>query len=87
MNRTVLLSAILTIYVATLARGPLVRLIERDRFDPLDPLPRAIEQLIVAKQYEKAQPLAVQLHAAYPKEPLVSYWLTRIAEGLKQDAP
>ncbi len=54
----------------------------RPVFDPLAPRPRLVEQLIVAKQFEQALPLVVDLHRTFPREPQVIAWLAIIHSKL-----
>ena len=83
MTRSTLLVALLAAYAAVfLPRA--VRTSGRAGFDPLQPRPRSVEELIVAKRFADALPLATELRAAFPDEPLVAYWLARINGGLDQ---
>ena len=82
MTRTAPLAAMLALYVAVLGRGPMGRLLGGSGFDPLAPRPSAVEQLIAADRPAEALPLARELRAAYPDEPLVFYWLATINHRL-----
>jgi hypothetical protein len=78
VSRTTLLIAVLLAYGVVLGRGQSGRLFGRTPLDPFAPRPKAVEQLIVAGRFADALPLAVELQASYPDEPLVVYWLARI---------
>jgi len=82
MKRTALLTLLLASYAAILGRTAAARMFRTAGFDPLAPQPSTVESLIVAGRFADALPLATQLKASYPKEPLVSYWLARINAGL-----
>ena len=84
MNRTVLLTALLAVYVGFLGRGAIAGLVTASRFDPLASQPASVEQLIVARRFADALARATDLHARYPTEPLVSFWLAQINHGLGQ---
>lgn len=84
MNRDALLVVLLVAYGAVLGQGAAGRVVGQTRFDPLAPRPRLVEQFIVAGRFADALPLATELHAMYPAEPLVSYWLARIEHELNQ---
>ena len=84
MTRTKLLIALLVLYVAVLGRGQAERLFVPRHLDPFAPRPKAVEQLIVARRFAEALPLAAELHANYPHEPLVSYWLATVNHGLNR---
>jgi hypothetical protein len=59
---------------------------ERSSFDPLATRCRTVEQLIVARQFREALPLALELRGSFPDEPQVSYWLASIHHGLGDTA-
>ncbi len=77
---------LLAVYAAVLGRTAAARLVRAGGFDPLAPQAAAVETLVVAKRFAQALPLAVQLQQAYPREPLVAYWLARIHHGLNRPA-
>jgi hypothetical protein len=83
MSRSTLLVALLAAYVAAFLPGA-VRTFGGASFDPLQPRPRAVEELIVAKRFADALPLAKELRGAFPNEPLPAYWLARINAGLQK---
>ena len=83
MTRSTLLVALLAAYAAVFLPRAL-RTSGRADFDPLQPRPRAVEELIVAKRFADALPLAMELRAAFPDESLVAYWLARINGGLQR---
>ena len=83
MTRSTLLVALLAAYAAVFLPRAL-RSSGRAGFDPLQPRPRSVEELIVAKRFADALPLATELRAAFPDEPLVAYWLARINGGLQR---
>jgi hypothetical protein len=78
LNRTTLFIAVLALYGAVLGRSPGARLFGPKALDPFAPRPKTVEQLIAAARFADALPLAVELRANYPDEPLVAYWLATI---------
>ena len=82
MNRTVLLTALLAVYLVFFGRGAIAGLVTAGRFDPIASQPASVEQLLVAGRFADALPRATDLHVRFPTEPLVSYWLARINHGL-----
>ena len=83
MSRSTLLVALLAAYAAVFLPGA-VRTFGAASFDPLQPRPRAVEELLVAKRFADALPLATELRGAFPSEPLPAYWLARINAGLQK---
>jgi tetratricopeptide (TPR) repeat protein len=69
-------------YAAVFVRVPASGLRLRPVFDPFEPRPRLVEQLIVAKQYAKALPMAQELRASFPNEPQIASDLATIFRGL-----
>lgn len=73
------LLALLGAYAVSLGQVPWSR--GAAGFSPFAPRPHAVEQLIVARQFDRALPLAAALQKNYPKEPLPAMWLARASEG------
>src|SRR4029453_12517724 len=65
---TTLLVVLFLGYATVFVRVPAAGLRLRPVFDPFEPRPRLVEQLIVARQYAKALPLAKRLRASFPNE-------------------
>jgi tetratricopeptide (TPR) repeat protein len=79
---TTLLVVLFLGYAAVFVRVPAAGLRLRPVFDPFEPRPRLVEQLIVAKQYAKALPLAQELRVSFPNEPQIASELATIFRGL-----
>ncbi len=86
VRRTILLVALLAVYLATALRGVVGELARRGQFDPFLPLARAVEQRVEEQRFSEALPLATDLRRTYPREPQLAYWLARIQQGL-HDTP
>ena len=69
-------------YASVFVRVPAAGLGTRQVFDPFDPRPRLIEQLINAKQYAKALPVTQALRISFPNEPQIVAELASIFRGL-----
>ena len=81
---TALLVVLFLGYVSVFVRVPAGGLRLRPVFDPFEPRPRLVEQLIVAKQYAEALPLAQELRASFPNEPQIVSELATIFRGLNE---
>jgi tetratricopeptide (TPR) repeat protein len=79
---TTLLVVLFLGYATVFVRVPAAGLRLRPVFDPFEPRPRMVEQLIVARQYAKALPLAQALRASFPNEPQIVAELATIFRGL-----
>jgi hypothetical protein len=77
--------ALLAAYVAAQLRPALVAGAGRG-FDALAPESRFVEQAIGEQRFSQALPVALQLRRAHAGEPLVSYWLATIYQGLGRRA-
>ncbi len=82
MRRTLLLSALLALYLASSVRSAVGGFFRRDAFDPFLPSARALEQRMAENRFSEALPLAADLDRAYPREPQIAMWLARIHHGL-----
>jgi tetratricopeptide (TPR) repeat protein len=82
VKRTALLVVLLLIYAAFAFRGVVRGVLNRGAFDPLQPLGRTVEQRIAERRYAEALPVAMELQQAYPKEPLVAFWIAQVHHGL-----
>jgi Flp pilus assembly protein TadD len=80
--RTSVLAILLLVYISIFVRDPLSAFRMRVTFDPLSPRAHVVEQLMVARQYARALPLAVALRRTFPSEPQVVYWIAVIQSGL-----
>ena len=54
----------------------------RTGFDPLAARPRVVEELISARQFSQALPLALELRRSFPNEAEVAFWVASIHHGL-----
>jgi tetratricopeptide (TPR) repeat protein len=72
---TVLLLALLLGYATIFVRPPTGGFRLRAEFDPFGARPRLVEQLIVAKKFKEALPLAEELRRSFPNEPQIASWL------------
>lgn len=54
--------------------------------DALSPRARQVEQAIAAERFADALPIALELEAFYPREPLAAYWLALTYQGLGRSA-
>jgi tetratricopeptide (TPR) repeat protein len=83
-RRVALLLVLLGLYAAFLER----RLSPAGAvgLDPVSPRAREVEHAIAAERHADALPLALELEASYPREPLVAYWLALIYQGLGRGA-
>jgi tetratricopeptide (TPR) repeat protein len=54
------------------------------RLDPLSPMAREVERALVAGRPEDALPIALDLRTAFPRDPLVPYWLGRVYRALER---
>jgi tetratricopeptide (TPR) repeat protein len=79
---TTLLVVLFLGYVTVFVRVPAAGLRLRPVFDPFEPRPRLVEQLIVGRQYAKALALAKELRVSFPNEPQVISELATIYHGL-----
>jgi Flp pilus assembly protein TadD len=80
--RTSVLAILLLVYISIFMRDPLSAFRTRVSFDPLSPRAHVVEQLMAARQYARALPLAVELRRTFPGEPEVVYWIAVIHSGL-----
>jgi tetratricopeptide (TPR) repeat protein len=83
---TTLLVVLFLGYASVFVRVPAAGLRLRPVFDPFEPRPRLVEQMIVAKEYEKALPLAQGLRKSFPNEPQIISELATIFRGLNEPA-
>jgi tetratricopeptide (TPR) repeat protein len=79
---TTLLVVLFLGYATVFVRVPAAGLRLRPVFDPFEPRPRLVEQLIVARHYAKALPLAQDLRVSFPNEPQIVSELATIFRGL-----
>jgi tetratricopeptide (TPR) repeat protein len=79
---TTLLVVLFLGYATVFVRVPAAGLRLRPVFDPFEPRPRLVEQLIVARQYAKALPLAQALRVSFPNEPQIVSDLATMFRGL-----
>lgn len=84
MKRPVLLTALLAVYAALLLRLPATG--AAVRLDPLEVRPRSVEQAMSERRFSDALPVTLELHEAYPGDPLTDYWLATIYQGLDRPA-
>jgi len=82
VKRTLLLLALLLAYAWTGLQGFVLGALHRNRFDPLLPLARRLEQRVEERRFADALPIALELEKTYPEEPLIAYWIGRIRNGL-----
>jgi tetratricopeptide (TPR) repeat protein len=83
---TTLLVLLFLGYATVFVRVPAAGLRLRPVFDPFEPRSRLVEQLIVARQYAKALPLAQDLRVSFPNEPQIVSELAAIFHGLNDSA-
>ena len=81
LPRTGLLLVLLAAYIGATVR-PAIMAGSRDGFDALAPEARFIERAIGERRFGEALPVALDLQRAHDREPLVSYWLATIYQGL-----
>lgn len=84
MTRVALLVVLLSAYGIFLERrlspsGPA-------GLDVVSPRARQIERAMAAERFADALPIALELEASYPREPLVAYWLALTYQGLGRSA-
>jgi len=80
MKRLALLVVVAAVYAALFVN--LSRHSSRGGFDALSPRARLLEQLIETKRFADARPVADELAAAFPHEPLAAYWKATVLGGL-----
>ena len=56
--------------------------VRRKGFDPHAARPRVVEELISARQFSQALPLALELQRSFPNEAEVAFWVAAIHHGL-----
>jgi tetratricopeptide (TPR) repeat protein len=83
MKRPALLVFLFVMVLAALV-GPRVGRTGGATLDPVAPRARDVETTLEAGRFSDALPLALDLARAYPREPLVRYWLARIYRGLSR---
>ena len=82
VRRTLLLTLLLAIYLASSVRSLVGDWMRRDAFDPFLPAARAVELRIAEGRFAEAMPLAADLERAYPDQPDIAFWQARIHHGL-----
>lgn len=76
-----MLAVLLAGYAAVFVRLPSFA---SSSFEALSPRGREVERAIEERRFADALPLAQELLRAYPTEPVLSYWLAEIYQGLGQ---
>lgn len=85
MTRRLALLVVLAVAYGAFLEGRLA-LAGSSGLDPVSPAARQVEQAIAAERFNDALPIALELEASYPGEPLSAYWLALIYEGLGRSA-
>jgi tetratricopeptide (TPR) repeat protein len=81
VKRTALLVLLLAAYAGVFGRHMVTG--TGEGFDPLAPQAREIERSLAYGRFQQALPLAKELQALHPEEPLIDLWLARIYHGMR----